>query len=311
MSQSCDAVRRAERRSDVLQIVLDHLTAVLLDDGVERVARLQVSEVRPRTENAECPQLAPMLVRNDIVRIVGARAGVAKASKDFTSQTASSDDAIGAVGIWLRAIEQILEILPDEGRSLTRGTPDHGLRIELDSPGIDSGDERLHLVVTKRPEDLGRHFDSTGGRFVTVLVVELDEPRVAVGILGRKAGFGASLLLGHDQPSLGCRRAIDIGTAREILGTKGHAADAIGKPAGVRNFVHGIDVERARVRRLVMRHGEQVHRDLIHEADVRGLRARRIAALRLALQRIVRIELRPGGEHRRNRQNKNQREAAD
>src|SRR5688572_8550328 len=128
-----------------------------------------------------------MLVRDDIVRIVRARAGVSKASEHPTCQTASSDGAIGAVGIWLRAIEQIFEVLPDERCSLTGGTPDHGLRIELDSPGIDRGDERLHLVVTKRPENLRGHFDSAGGRFVTVLVVELNEPRVAVRILGRKA----------------------------------------------------------------------------------------------------------------------------
>ena len=88
---------------------------------------------------------------------------------------------------------------------------------------------------------------------MTLLVVELHEPLVAFGILSGKARFSASPLLGHDQPSLGCGRTIDVGTAREIFSAKRHAANAIREPARVRNFVDRIDVERARVRRLLTR----------------------------------------------------------
>ena len=50
------------------------LSSVLLDHRVERVDRFRIDMVHPRGERAVGAQLATMLVRDDVVRIVGADA---------------------------------------------------------------------------------------------------------------------------------------------------------------------------------------------------------------------------------------------
>ena len=213
--------------------------------------RLQVGEIGPRAEDAKRPKLAPVFVGHDIVGIVGARARVAEASEDFASQTASGDDSIRAVGTCAARDRADLEILPGEGSSLTGGTPDGGLRIELDARGIDRGEEGLHLVVAKRPEDLGRHFDGTGRRFVPVAVIELNEPRDAVGIPGREARLGTALL---SRPTITHRSGAG---GRSTLGPRARSSARSGmRPMRLVNQLESgtssivLTLLRARVRRL-------------------------------------------------------------
>ena len=67
-------VGHAERRPDVLQVVLHNAAPVLGDERVEGIAGLEIGEVRPGAEYAQRAQLAAVLVWHDVVRIVGPRA---------------------------------------------------------------------------------------------------------------------------------------------------------------------------------------------------------------------------------------------
>ena len=104
-------VAHAERRADVLQVVLDDRLAVFGDDRVDRVRGLEVGEVRPGAEDAQRPQLAPVLVRHDIVRIVGTRAEVLEAAENLARQQAAGDDAIGAIRIARDVLEDDVHVV--------------------------------------------------------------------------------------------------------------------------------------------------------------------------------------------------------
>ena len=52
---------RAERGSDVLQVVADDRAPIDLNERIERVAGLHVDEVRPPAEDLQRAQLAAML----------------------------------------------------------------------------------------------------------------------------------------------------------------------------------------------------------------------------------------------------------
>ena len=95
-------VAHAERRADVLQVVLDDRAAVLGHERVERIRRLEIGEVRPRAEDAQRAQLAAVLVRDDVVGIVGTRAVILEAAQDLAGNQPAGDDAIGPVGAFAR-----------------------------------------------------------------------------------------------------------------------------------------------------------------------------------------------------------------
>ena len=92
-------VAHAERRADVLQIVFDDRAAVLGDERVERIRRLEIGEVRPRAEDTQRAQLAAVLVRDDVVGIVGTRAVIQEAAEDLAGNQPAGDDAIGPVRV--------------------------------------------------------------------------------------------------------------------------------------------------------------------------------------------------------------------
>ena len=70
-----------------------------VDQRVERIGGLEIGEVGPGAEHAQRPQLAPVLVRDDIVRIVGPGAGEQEVAEDLAGNQPAGDDAIRAVGV--------------------------------------------------------------------------------------------------------------------------------------------------------------------------------------------------------------------
>ena len=68
-------------RAEVLEVVPDVAAAVLLDIGVDAVDRSRIVVIQPCGEHAQAAQLAPPLVRVDVVRIVRPRAGEAELSR--------------------------------------------------------------------------------------------------------------------------------------------------------------------------------------------------------------------------------------
>ncbi len=139
--------------------------AVFGDERVERVARLEIREIRPRAEDAQGAQFAAVFVRDDVVGIVGARAVEQKVAEDLAGNQAAGDDAVGAVRIAGGGFEDRVEIVPREWRLLA-GRPLHlGRRIDRRQLRIERGDERFHLVVAERPEELRRDRHRGGRAF--------------------------------------------------------------------------------------------------------------------------------------------------
>src|SRR6185369_12054178 len=90
-------VAHAERRAHVLQVVLHDHAAVLGQYRVERVRGLEVRQVSPCTEDTERAQIAAMLMRHDVVRIVRTCALEQISADNLPREQTASDNAVRAV----------------------------------------------------------------------------------------------------------------------------------------------------------------------------------------------------------------------
>ena len=72
---------------------------------------LRVVVVQPRAEREQAAQLAPVLVREDVVGIVRARAVVAERADRLSLERLAGERAIAAVGPTRRPLQQQLEIV--------------------------------------------------------------------------------------------------------------------------------------------------------------------------------------------------------
>ena len=68
--------------------------AIFRNHSVERIARFHVDQIRPRAENLERPQFAPVLVGHDIVRIVRPGAVVEEAIDGTTGNRTRGNGTI-------------------------------------------------------------------------------------------------------------------------------------------------------------------------------------------------------------------------
>ena len=92
-------VRHAEAGADVLQVVLHDGRALVVDEHVERISGLEIDQIRPGAEHPERAQFAAVLVRHEVVRVVGARAGVPEGPQDGSAEHAAGRRAVAAVGV--------------------------------------------------------------------------------------------------------------------------------------------------------------------------------------------------------------------
>ena len=117
--------------AEVLQIVPDVVAAVVLDVGIDAVDRPGIVVIQPGGEDTQPAQLAPPLVRIDIVRIVAARAGVAILADDLARHVTAGERANRAVLRSRRVLEPLFDVghlnrpllaaqRPDSGAGLRR-----------------------------------------------------------------------------------------------------------------------------------------------------------------------------------------------
>src|SRR5262249_46406192 len=100
----------AEIRAEVLQVVPDVAAAAVLDIRVDAVDRPRIVGVEPGGKDAQAPQLAPALVRIDVVRIVAARAGVAILADDLARHVATRERADRAAAGPRRVLQPLLDV---------------------------------------------------------------------------------------------------------------------------------------------------------------------------------------------------------
>jgi hypothetical protein len=178
----------AERRADVLQVVAHDRSPTRLDHGVQCVAGLQVDEVGPCAEHLQGPQLAAMLVRHHVVRIVGTGPVIAKRADDAAGHPPAGDGAIRAVGVALGSAQHVVEILATHRAALAGRRLDPRLAVDPQLVGPDRDQMVLDLVVAQRPEDLVRHHDAAGHALGVAARIEGDVPRLAGAVAHREAG---------------------------------------------------------------------------------------------------------------------------
>src|SRR5205085_6361930 len=81
--------------------------------------------------------------------------------------------------------EQFLDIGTRDPRALAVGANEGGFGIDVHALWIERRQKGLHLVVTERPEELGRHDGGSRRRVGVIRRVELQEPRFTVGVSRR------------------------------------------------------------------------------------------------------------------------------
>ena len=231
-------------------------------------------------------------MRHEVVGVIRPRAGVLEAAEDLSRQQAASDDTVAPVLVARDFLQDGVDVIVPERRSLAIRPPDRGLRIDRRVLRIETGQERFHLVVAEGVEDLGCDGDGSGRGLGIFRRIEFDEPGMALGVHGREARVSAGRFLADQDPFRRIRWLTDICAANELVVRERPGADAVREPARVGDLVDGVDVLRAQAARLVAGVDEQVVRQF------EGLRAlvrgcfRRILRLRCARDRIVGIETR-------------------
>ena len=113
---SCEAA--AERRHEVEQVVADvRGLPFRRDDDVHRVERIDPRVVQPGREHVQPPQVAPVLVRHDVVRIVVARAEELKRADQRLAlrRHAERDGPVAPVGSPRDGRHEAVDVLGHQG----------------------------------------------------------------------------------------------------------------------------------------------------------------------------------------------------
>ena len=265
----------------------DDAAAVFGHHRVERVAGLHVHEVGPCAEHLERTQLAPVLVRHDVVGIVRARAVVAEAANRAPRQAARRDGAIAAVRAPVRPREDGVEIVARHRACPPRLRSERGRPGNVDLVAAHRDEMVLDLPVAERPENLVGDEDGGGRRLGEAGRVKRDEPQLAAGVAHGEPGRKPRLLGRHDHPAPRRRPAAALGPDGGFVDCHRPRHDAVGEPARVRHLVDGVHVAGAHVERLVAGASEQVYREIDQQLDIPLCNSRSVLRLRFPLQRVV------------------------
>ena len=240
-------------------------------------------------------------MRDEVVRVVGARARVPERPEHLAWKQGACRHAVRAVGIGRRALEHALEIVSRERRPGAGGPLDGGLWVDLDASRIECRDERLDLVVAERPEELRRDLHGAGAASgnsgmsnCTNQVWPFASRAVNPGLV--PARFSRSRT--HFS---GAGRGVRVGAARQAFGRDALRADAVGEPARVRHFIDGVDVAGGDVGRLRVWPSRTGCTSIRRTGRCRAAGVGGAAAFRLARERIVVVET-WSRRHRRRRQ---------
>jgi hypothetical protein len=181
----------AERRAEVDQVVAHVGAAVLGHQRVERVDRLGVHVIEPRGKHAVAAQLAAILVRHDVVRVVGARAEEADPAHGLAFERLARHHADAAVGS--RSTPPAARESP---RRIARLRPLFGVKVAVDrwsAARAHVGHVVLGHVVAERPHQLRHRHLGAGGHAAVAARIELEEPLVASPSSTVKPGVTPSL----------------------------------------------------------------------------------------------------------------------
>src|SRR5262249_20381609 len=111
-------------RAEILQVVAYILEAVFFDQRVERIDGARVVVVEPGTENIVAAQLATMLMRNRVIRIIVANSIKAKSPDVLARQLQAGNCSMTSVAscncpisvVWMSLSSRVVASLPGSQR---------------------------------------------------------------------------------------------------------------------------------------------------------------------------------------------------
>ena len=199
--------RAPDRRSEIQQVMTHDLLAVLLDDGIERVDGFRVDVVQPRRERPVATQFATMLVRDDIVGIVGPRAVEPEAADRPPLERLAGDDAVRSIGLAVRPAQQQPDIRFLEATPFAARRCDAGLIVDRQFLGPQRRQVRLRHVISQPPEQPGDDDLRAGRHGGIAWRIELDEPDLPCGIAHGEPRHHA-IVLGRNHRPAARRRTV-------------------------------------------------------------------------------------------------------
>ncbi len=217
--------------------------------AVHRVLLARVEVVDPGSEQASPAKLAPILVGNHVVRVVGAGALVAERPDQIAGQPSARLHADASVGRVSRRGEHATERGPVERLGEARVVRDGEPRREGEQIGPEVDDLFARCVEADCVVDC--RSDRARGRRALGLLgnVGLEHVLLPAAHLDAKAGGGAVRFALIDEPAAGRGRARieqlvrGAGAARELFARRAAAADAVLEPSAVGHFVECIRVD--------------------------------------------------------------------
>ena len=260
---------------------------------VQAVHAARVVVIEPRAEHPRGSQLAPVFMRNDVIRIVGPCAVIAEIAQRSALRKSTHQHAVPAIGKPGGAAEHVIHVAACQLSSLS----DHRIvnarvRRNLDLRRVQFGEVHLHgvvpeRVIERRPDDLRarRHFWIRRR-------IELDLIQMAGWIRHAEARLQSGGFAAAHLPPVERDRVMSIGTADEFGRRERTAADAVDEPARVGHFIDRVHVARPNVMplhgtRKRVRH-EIVEVGILDRPDLRRVQRHVI----VDGDRIVRIERR-------------------
>ena len=258
--------------------------------------------IQPGSENPRPAQLAPVLVQHEIVRIVRTSAVITEVAKRLSWRESADEHPVAAVLEARGAVEDIVEIVLLQPaptaveRIANRGrVRDHErLAIELGKIDVD------HVVADRMVKGGADHLD-TACQLRIRRRVDFNLIHLTLWVSHAEARLNAAALAPGDLPAVDGHPLGAIGAPRDFWNAQWLAADPIGKPARVRDFVDRVDVERANIPSLSGM-SERIDDEVVavRVFDRPGLR-RVHCAIVIRPARIVGIEVRRGRAKRHER----------
>ena len=143
--------------------------------------------IRPGGEDAQRPQLAPMLVRHDVVRIIGPGARIQERADRLPGDGLAGNHAIGAIGLLRRHSQQSVDVPVGQTAFAAVGGRDRGPVVDHEVLARELRDVVFRNVVTERVKQFRHGHFGAAGHLTPLRRIELDEPAVARRVENREA----------------------------------------------------------------------------------------------------------------------------
>jgi hypothetical protein len=277
--------------AEIEQVVTDDRPAPVAHQRVERVAAAPLIVIEPRGKDRESAQLATVLVRKDVVRIVRTRAGVTELAERGAGQLLAGDDPVAAVGVAGGLFQDRIDVSRPHVALPPGLVLDERAGADRERLAAHRGQIVFRHEVAERVEELRRD-DLGGARHLRLRRgIELDEIRVARPVADRQARRDPFEFSRDDRPAAGRRPGAGIRSPGRVRCRPARGAGAIHEPARIGHLVEGVHVHRAD-RCLVAPVQKRVLEQVELAAGRDRPRARRILRFGIARDRIVAVELR-------------------